>query len=155
MLCNSICRMFSRSRPVAKLLLLVATAVLCRISGKKCSMFKPMTALLAAILADGSVVTCGNAARGGDSRVVQKRLKNVQQIQATPCAFAAILGDGSVLTWGSPVHGGDSSAVKDQLQDVQQIQATLYGFAAIRSDGSVVTWSSRSVVVTAALCRIS
>ena len=49
----------------------------------------------AAILDDGSVVTWGHAAGGGDSRDVQDELKNVQQIQATGYAFAAILADGS------------------------------------------------------------
>ena len=55
---------------------------------------------LAAILGDGSVVTWGRAACGGDSSSVQDQLKNVQQIQASWYAFAAILGDGSVVTWG-------------------------------------------------------
>ena len=57
-------------------------------------------------LGDGSVVTWGDAAAGGDSRAVEGRLKDVHQIQATANddeddgAFAAILGDGSVVTWG-------------------------------------------------------
>eukprot|EP00439_Symbiodinium_sp_Y106_P023086 s6434_g2.t2 len=51
----------------------------------------------AAILSDESVVTWGDARNGGDSRAVQDRLKNVQQIQASCGAFAAILGDGSVM----------------------------------------------------------
>ena len=94
----------------------------------------------AAILADGSVVTWGNARNGGDSSAVQDQLKNVQQIQASTGAFAAILADGSVVTWGNARNGGDSSAVQDQLQNVQQIQASLRAFAAILADGSVVTW---------------
>ena len=52
----------------------------------------------AAILDDGSVVTWGSPNLGGDSRVVQEQLKNVQQIQASYGAFAAILGDGSVVS---------------------------------------------------------
>ncbi|OLP97881.1 hypothetical protein AK812_SmicGene19724 [Symbiodinium microadriaticum] len=94
----------------------------------------------AAILGDGSVVTWGSAAHGGDSSAVQDQLKNVQQIQASDAAFAAILGDGSVVTWGSAAHGGDSSAVQDQLENVQQIQASRFAFAAVLADGSVVTW---------------
>ena len=66
--------------------------------------------------------------------------ENVQQIQATGCAFAAILRDGSVVTWVAAETGGDSSAVRDQLQNVQQIQAARFAFAAILGDGSVVTW---------------
>ena len=55
---------------------------------------------LAAILGDGSVVTWGDAAKGGDSSAVQDQLKNVQSIQATGYAFAAIVEGGSVVTWG-------------------------------------------------------
>ena len=51
----------------------------------------------AAILADGSVVTWGDAGNGGDSSAVRDQLRNVEQIQATSLAFAAILGDGSVV----------------------------------------------------------
>ena len=44
----------------------------------------------AAILADGSVVTWGDAERGGESSAVQDQLITVQKIQASCCAFAAI-----------------------------------------------------------------
>ena len=70
----------------------------------------------AAILADGSVLTWGNPAGGGDSSAVQDQLRSVEQIQATRFAFAAILADGSVVTWGNSADGGDSSAVQDQLR---------------------------------------
>ncbi|OLQ14301.1 hypothetical protein AK812_SmicGene1588 [Symbiodinium microadriaticum] len=94
----------------------------------------------AAILGDGSVVTWGDAACGGDSSAVQDQLKNVQQIQASYSAFAAVLGDGSLVTWGKAEFGVDSSAVQDQLKNVQQVQASSGAFAAILGDGSVVTW---------------
>ncbi|CAE7887291.1 unnamed protein product, partial [Symbiodinium sp. KB8] len=99
-----------------------------------------VTAALAAVLGDGSVVTWGSADWGGDSSAVQDQLRDVQQIQASCGAFAAILGNGSVVTWGDADDGGDSSAVQEQLRDVQQIQASNYAFAAILGDGSVVTW---------------
>ena len=99
----------------------VATAVRYRISCEMCG--------------DGSVVTWGSVIFGGRSRLVQERLKNVQQIQASQGAFAAILGDRAT-------YGGDCSAVQDQLRDVQQIQASREAFAAILCDGSVVTWGS-------------
>lgn len=70
----------------------------------------------AALLADGTVITWGDAARGGDSSKVQKQLRNVKEIQGTDYAFAAILADGSVVTWGDPGSGGDCSAVQDELQ---------------------------------------
>ena len=79
-------------------------------------------AAFAAIMEDGSVVTWGNAYRGGHSSAVQDQLKGVEQIQATGGAFAAILEDGSVVTWGAARYGGDSSAVRDQLKGVKQIQ---------------------------------
>ena len=62
------------------------------------------------------MVTWGAPHGGGNSRAVQKQLKDVQQIHATYSAFAAIRVDGSVVTWGDPRVGGDSSAVRDQLQ---------------------------------------
>ena len=83
-----------------------------------------LSAAFAAILADGSVVTWGNAEAGGDSSAVHSRRRNVQQLQATTDAFAAILADGSVVTWGSVGAGGDSGAVQDQLRTVQHIHAT-------------------------------
>ena len=99
-------------------------------------------AAFAAILADGSVVTWGDARFGGDSSAVRDQLKGVQQVQATSAAFAAILEDGSVVTWADARFGGDSSAVQDQLRGVQQIQATSTAFAAILDNGSVVTWGN-------------
>ena len=45
----------------------------------------------AAILGDGSVVTCGRADCGGDSSSVQDQLKNTHLIQASSSALDAIL----------------------------------------------------------------
>ena len=61
----------------------------------------------AAILGDGSVVTWGDPAKGGDAGMVQEQLQHVQQIQASDCSFAAIHDDGSVVTWGDPATSGD------------------------------------------------
>ena len=73
---------------------------------------------MAAILCDGSVVTWGDAGKGGDSSAVQEQLKNVHLIQATSKAFAALRGDGSVVTWGDSDTGGDSTAVQHLLTNV-------------------------------------
>ncbi|MFM8331558.1 MAG: hypothetical protein ACKN9T_07705, partial [Candidatus Methylumidiphilus sp.] len=88
----------------------------------------------AVIKADGSVVTWGNAPRGGDSRVwfgnnssysVAEQINgtvDVTQIFSTTSAFAALRSDGSVVTWG--YEGGDSRTVAAQLDgtvDVTQI----------------------------------
>ena len=64
--------------------------------------------------AGGEVVTWGDARFGGDSSQVQKRLRNVQHIQAFSGAFAAILESGAVVTCGDPENGGDSSQVQEQ-----------------------------------------
>ena len=53
----------------------------------------------AAVLADGRVVTWGDASRGGDSSQVADQLRNVRQIHASHGAFAAILADGTVVPW--------------------------------------------------------
>jgi alpha-tubulin suppressor-like RCC1 family protein len=80
----------------------------------------------AALRADGSVVTWGSAATGGDSSSVATKLngtddkKDVIQIYSTDYAFSALRADGSVVTWGGNARlgfGGDSSTVKD-LTDV-------------------------------------
>lgn len=47
---------------------------------------------------------------------MKDQLRNVQQIQATSCAFAAILATGHVVTWGNAVSGGYSNHVQDQLR---------------------------------------
>ena len=55
----------------------------------------------AAIKADGSVVTWGAAATGGDSTSVAEKLAGeVVQICANDNALAALKSDGSVVTWG-------------------------------------------------------
>ena len=68
----------------------------------------------AVIKADGSVVTWGNSAYGGDSSTVAAQLNgklDVKQIFSTGFAFAALRADGSVITWGRSDMGGDSSLV--------------------------------------------
>ena len=67
---------------------------------KNAQRIQATSSAFAAILADGSVVTWGDADSGGDSSSVQDQLENVQQIQATGGAFAAILDNGSVVTLG-------------------------------------------------------
>ena len=78
------------------------------------------------ILADGSVVSWGNA-RDSDSSAVQEQLRDVQQIQASYHAFAAILRDGSVVTWGNENYGGDSKSVQEQLKNVPAILGDFLG----------------------------
>lgn len=116
----------------------------------------------AALRADGSVVTWGNATGGGDSSSVASKLNgtiDVTQIYSTKNAFAAVRADGSVITWGDYSQGGDKgiyafnnttsnfdkklfdvSAQLDGAIDVTQIYSTSGAFAAVRADGSVVTW---------------
>ncbi|CAE8645418.1 unnamed protein product [Polarella glacialis] len=53
----------------------------------------------AAVKSDGSVITWGDAGRGGDSALVAHRLQEgVVQVVFTSSAFAAVKSDGSVIT---------------------------------------------------------
>jgi alpha-tubulin suppressor-like RCC1 family protein len=100
----------------------------------------------AALRADGSVVTWGDASYGGDSSLVSSTLNgtiDITQIYSNRFAFAALRADGSVVTWGGASYGGDSKAVAIALNgtiDVKQIYSNEIAFAALRADGSVVTW---------------
>ena len=111
----------------------------------------------ALIRADGSVVTWGCPARGGDSSAVQAKLYDVMQIQAADSGFAALREDGVVVSWGSLSGFSDSSSssesdsypneratgsIRNQILDVREIQATRDAFAAIKEDGSVITWGA-------------
>ena len=97
----------------------------------------------AGIRADGTVVTWGDEASGGDSRAVKHRLKGVVELQASSKAFAAVLADGGAVTWGHPDYGGDSSTVQVLLRGVKRIQSTGNAFAAILANGNVVTWGDK------------
>ena len=92
---------------------------------------------------DGSVVTWGDAAAGGDSSRVQKQLVNVRQLKASEAGFAAILEDGSLLAWGGVSEEEGCIPLPENLTNVTQVQACERAFAAIRSDGSVVTWGGQ------------
>jgi alpha-tubulin suppressor-like RCC1 family protein len=96
---------------------------------------------------DGSVVTWGDAAYGGNTEAIADQLTDVLTVATSRYAFAAIKNDGTVITWGRTIDGtdpvvigADSSAVTAQLTDVVSIASSNYAFAAIKADGSVVTW---------------
>jgi hypothetical protein len=99
--------------------------------------------VFAALKEDGSVVTWGLAANGGDSSSVSSNLASgVKTVFSTSSAFAALKEDGSVVTWGSS-HGGDSSSVSSNLASgVKTVFSAIHAFAALKEDGSVVTWGS-------------
>eukprot|EP00439_Symbiodinium_sp_Y106_P003376 s6298_g1.t1 len=113
------------------------SAVRCTVCSTSRLLTKPLLRF-----ADGSVVTWGDARRGGDSTSVKHQLQNVRHVQASCAAFAAIRADGSVVTWGDAMSGGGSSEVQGQLQNVLHIQASHGAFAAIRADRSVVSWGN-------------
>ena len=96
----------------------------------------------AAVKGCGSVVTWGDARRGGDSEKVKFELTGgVEHVVGNESAFAAVEGDGSVVTWGEADKGGNAEAVTSELQsDVQQVVGNFNAFAAAKEDGSVVTW---------------
>ena len=113
--------------------------------GKSSGEFKNAYAF-AALRADGSVVTWGASAHGGNSSAVASQLNgmvDVVEVFSTRSAFAALRADGSVVTWGGSGYGGDSSAVVSQIDgtvDVVEVFSTERAFAALRADGSVVKW---------------
>ncbi len=91
---------------------------------------------------NGSVLTWGDPAYGGDSTLVSALISaNVIQVYSNKTSFAALKSDGSVVTWGGATTGGDSSTVSTSLTSgVVRIFSSASAFAALKSDGSVVTW---------------
>ena len=81
--------------------------------------------LFAAVLENGTVVTWGDPEWGGDSRHVQHKLRNVQQVQAARAAFAAV-ANGSLVTWGNPFWGGDSWGVQLEPHVTGRIRSCPY-----------------------------
>ena len=75
-----------------------------------------MGASFAAVKHDGSVVTWGDAASGGNSDSVKDQLTGgVRHVFGNERAFAAVKEDGSVVTWDDADFGGNSDEVRDQL----------------------------------------
>jgi alpha-tubulin suppressor-like RCC1 family protein len=100
----------------------------------------------AALKANGSVVSWGDNASGGDTSAVAAFLDGVvrvTRIYSNAQAFSALRADGSVITWGKADAGGSSAAVASGISgviDVTDIAATKLAFAALRQDGSVLAW---------------
>ena len=96
----------------------------------------------AAVRHDGSVVTWGDAGRGGNSDEVRDQLTGgVRHVVGSLGAFAAVKHDGSVVTWGAAGLGGNSDDVKSELAGgVVHVVGNSGAFAAVKQDGSVVTW---------------
>ena len=51
------------------------------------------------VMQDGTVVSWGHGAHGGDSIAVQGQLRDVRSVHASSAAFAALRSDGSVAWW--------------------------------------------------------
>ena len=78
----------------------------CRISLGMCIKSKLLIAHLLQSWATALWLPGKFLVRGGDSSAVQKKLKTIQEIQASSSAFTAILEDGSVVPCGHPECGG-------------------------------------------------
>jgi alpha-tubulin suppressor-like RCC1 family protein len=63
-----------------------------------------------ALKSDGTVVSWGDAEKGGDSSAVSADLKNVLTITGNQYAFAALRSDGSVVSWGMKVKVATAAA---------------------------------------------
>ncbi|HHY0413302.1 TPA: hypothetical protein ACVU39_004681, partial [Vibrio parahaemolyticus] len=101
--------------------------------------FSNGTNAFAALRNDGSVVTWGNDATGGDSSLVDLStgVEEIYSVRAQ--SFAALKTDGSVVAWGN--LGGDCAAACTNLNSgVINIVNGLAGFVALKDDGSVVSW---------------
>ncbi|CAE8584402.1 unnamed protein product [Polarella glacialis] len=84
---------------------------------------------------DGSVVTWGDDAEGGDSSGVASLLtEGVIELFSNYKDFVALKADGSVVTWGDDDQGGDSSEVAALLTEgVVHICGIEQAFAAIKA----------------------
>jgi len=101
----------------------------------------------AKITKEGNVKTGGNIENGGDSSMVQFKLKYVKQIVSTGCAFAAILGeDRRVVAWGHENWGGKIPYdIQTQLKNVKMIFSNFGTFVALLNDGNVVSWGYHTI----------
>ena len=100
----------------------------------------------AALLEDGSVVTWGDPAYGGDKNWAEPELRDVIEIQATDRAFAALMRDGSVSAWGHEDYGGGTPLEyggDEFVSGVSCIQSNSSAFAAVMRDGTVCAWGDR------------
>ncbi len=119
----------------------IYTSVASSLSSGVVSIYRTQAAF-AAVKSDGSVVTWGHYAYGGDSSSVASSLTSgVISISSTNTSFAALKSNGSVVTWGESLNGGNSSSVSASLASgVVSVYSNSYSFAALKSNGSVVTW---------------
>lgn len=102
------------------------------------------SAAFAAVRSDGSLVSWGDEACGGDAGGVQGELSgDVLRVYSSERSFAALKRGGRVVAWGDPRCGGDCSSVTAQLASgVLSVSSTRTAHAALKGDGSVVTWGS-------------
>ena len=97
----------------------------------------------AALKGDGTVVTWGDAAKGGNSKAVASMLTGVTHIVATQASFAALKGDGSVVSWGHIMNHGTNDPLKGHQmvsKGVVKLYSNEHAFVALKANGSVVTW---------------
>ena len=105
----------------------------------------------AATKTDGSVVTWGPKASGGDASCAVTSdcspapagslASGVAQVWGGYAAFAAQKTDGTAVAWGDPSYGGDTSPlVGGPLTGVTTVVPGGYAFAAIKEGGAVATW---------------
>ena len=81
-----------------------------------------------ALRADGSLVTWGDAASGGDSRSVASELDghiDVVDVFFNGSAVCALRADGSLVTWGGGYASADSRGVASQLASGVKLHAPL------------------------------
>jgi len=87
----------------------------------------------AALRQDGSVVTCGSEASGGNSCSVQAQLQAVQEIFSTMTQSSS----------GASRTSVEASIVQICTASVKFIHGSAKAFAAVRYNGSIVTWGAQ------------
>lgn len=101
-------------------------------------------AAFAALMADGTVVTWGNARMGGDQGKAKHRLQSgeVERIYANSGSFAAVMENGDIVTWGHEREGGDSRSVQPVLRksSVSEVHPMGTAFLAVSQDDSAIVW---------------
>jgi hypothetical protein len=83
----------------------------------------------AAQVSDGSIITWGNTAAGGDSSATLTGYVTCKDIFSTERAFAVLGTDDTVVAWGDSSYGGDASGVT--LTNIEYVYANTRAFTAV------------------------
>ena len=106
---------------------------------------------MAVLKGDGSVVSWGNSANGGNSIsnvgtsfVASSITSDVKKLYSSGSAFCALKRDGSAVAWGSSAAGGNVQIsfgpAGAAITDIVKIFPHEFGFFGLKSDNTIVGW---------------